>query len=189
MSEEKKISRRDLLKSMSVATGGFIAGSALSSCSFGSDTAPSEATPAEASSGGSSGAAEEAQAEQAAAPAAQSDEPIRVVGIFPLSGFIAADGEEMRNGAVMAIDEINEMGGLLGRQLEYIEIDDVNSQTDEITTAFNRAVDVEEPDVIVAGYHHTHAPLAAEALARGRTALLQRQHPKGLDRPLSERPR
>jgi urea transport system substrate-binding protein len=40
---------------------------------------------------------------------------IRVVGIFPLTGFIAADGKEMRNGTVMAIDEINEQGGLLGK--------------------------------------------------------------------------
>jgi branched-chain amino acid transport system substrate-binding protein len=153
---EKKISRRDLLKSMSVATGGFIAGSALASCTFGgSDTAPSEAVPAEASSGG--GAA--AEAEQSAAPAVQSGEPIRVVGVFPLSGFIAADGEEMRNGLVMAVDEINEdLGGLLGRQLEYIELDDVNSSTDEISTAFNRAVDVENPDAIFSGYHLASAP-------------------------------
>jgi branched-chain amino acid transport system substrate-binding protein len=82
-----------------------------------------------------------------------------VVGVFPLSGFIAADGEEMRNGLVMAVDEINEnLGGLLGRQLEYIELDDVNSSTDEITTAFNRAVDVENPDAIFSGYHLASAP-------------------------------
>ena len=94
-------------------------------------------------------------------------EPIRVVGIFPLSGFIAADGEEMRNGLVMALDEINEMGGLLGSPLEYIEIDDVNSFTaDEISTAFQRAVEVEEPDVIISGYHLSTAPefdIVAEA--------------------------
>jgi branched-chain amino acid transport system substrate-binding protein len=159
MSEEKKISRRDLIKSMSVATGGFIAGSALSSCSFGaSDAAPTAAVPAEAAPEEAAAPAEAEQVE-AAAPAAQDLEPIRVVGIFPLSGFIAADGEEMRNGAVMAIDEINdELGGLLGRRLEYIELDDVNSGTDEISTAFNRAVDVENPDVIFSGYHLESSP-------------------------------
>jgi len=159
MSEEKKISRRDLLKTISVATGGFIAGSALSSCNFGGgEAAPTEAAPAAAAPEEGATPAE-AQQEQAAAPAAQSTESIRVVGVFPLSGFIAADGEEMRNGAVMAIDEINdELGGLLGRKLEYIELDDVNSQTDEISTAFNRAVDVENPDVIVSGYHLATGP-------------------------------
>ena len=89
---------------------------------------------------------------------AASHEEIRVVGIFPLSGFIAADGEEMRNGLVMAVNEINEMGGLLGRRLKYIEIDDGNSQTDEITTAFERAIEVEKPDVIFSGYHLATGP-------------------------------
>ena len=89
---------------------------------------------------------------------ATSHEEIRVVGIFPLSGFIAADGEEMRNGLLMAVDEINEMGGLLGHKLKYIEIDDVNSGTDEITIAFERAVEVEKPDVIFSGYHLATGP-------------------------------
>src|SRR5262245_21409578 len=160
MAEEKKISRRDLLKSISLATGGFIAGSALTSCTAGGSP-PTVATPADAASsgGGEAPAATEPKEEEPApAPTAQDGEANRVVGIFPLSGFIAADGEEMRNGLVMAVDEINEMGGLLGRQLEYIEIDDVNSQTDEITTAFNRAVDVEDADVIISGYHLATGP-------------------------------
>jgi branched-chain amino acid transport system substrate-binding protein len=87
-----------------------------------------------------------------------SGEPIRVVGIFPLTGVVAADGEEMRNGTVMAIDEINERGGLLGRPIEYIEIDDGDSQTDDIVNAFRRAVDTEEPDIIVSGYHLATGP-------------------------------
>lgn len=87
-----------------------------------------------------------------------SGEPIRVVGIFPLSGVVAADGQEMRNGTVMALDEINERGGLLGRPLEYIEIDNGDSFGEDITTAFRRAVDTENPDVIVSGYHLATGP-------------------------------
>ena len=84
---------------------------------------------------------------------------IRAVGIFPLSGIIAADGQEMRNGVVMGIDEINEAGGLLGSRIEYIEIDDGDSaSTDEITTAFRRAVDTENPDIIFSGYHLATGP-------------------------------
>jgi branched-chain amino acid transport system substrate-binding protein len=81
-----------------------------------------------------------------------------VVGIFPLTGVVAADGEEMRNGTVMAIDEINDAGGLLGRPLEYIEIDDGDSFADDIVNAFRRAVDTENPDVIVSGYHLATGP-------------------------------
>jgi branched-chain amino acid transport system substrate-binding protein len=85
-------------------------------------------------------------------------EPIRVVGIFPLTGVVAADGQEMRNGTVMAIDEINESGGLLGRPIEYIEIDDGDSFTEDIVNAFRRAVDTENPDLIVSGYHLATGP-------------------------------
>ena len=50
-----------------------------------------------------------------------------MVGVFPISGFIAADGIEMRNGVVMAVDEINALGGLVGHKLKYIEVDDIDS--------------------------------------------------------------
>ncbi len=134
----KKVSRRDLLKGVAVGAGGVLASAALPQI-----TAAQEAEPAPTST---------------LEPVEATGEPIRVVGIFPLSGFIAADGEEMRNGLVMAIDEINEMGGLLGSPLEYIEVDDVDSLTDDITTAFQRAVEVEEPDVIISGYHLATGP-------------------------------
>ncbi|MBE7553061.1 MAG: ABC transporter substrate-binding protein [Anaerolineales bacterium] len=133
---DKKVSRRDLLKGVAVGAGGVLASTALPQIAAAQDPAPTSTVE----------------------PIEPTGEPIRVVGIFPLSGFIAADGEEMRNGLVMAIDEINEMGGLLGSPLEYIEIDDVDSLTDDITTAFQRAVEVEEPDVIISGYHLATGP-------------------------------
>ena len=78
---------------------------------------------------------------------------IKVVGIYPLSGSIASDGKEMANGVRMAVDEINARGGLVGYKLNYVEIDDKDSNTDQITAAFQRAVTVEKADVIFSGYH------------------------------------
>ena len=90
----------------------------------------------------------------------QAKEDIRAVGIFPISGFIAADGIEMRNGTVMGIDELNALTGnsLVGYNVKYIEVDDVDSVGDQVTTAFQRAIDVEKADVIFSGYHLTSAP-------------------------------
>jgi branched-chain amino acid transport system substrate-binding protein len=137
----KKVSRRDLLKGAAVGAGGVLASTAMAQIAAAQDPAPSPVPTSTVE------------------PVASTGEPIRVVGVFPLSGFIAADGEEMRNGLVMAIDEINEMGGLLGSPLEYIEVDDGDSfATDEISTAFERAVGVEEPDVIISGYHLSTGP-------------------------------
>lgn len=83
---------------------------------------------------------------------------IKVVGVYPLSGIIASDGKEMANGVRMAVDEINSQGGLVGRTLQYVEVDDKDSSTDDISTAFQRAVSVEKPDVIFSGYHLATGP-------------------------------
>ena len=145
---ENKMKRRDFLKSAATVGVGSVLGAGLASaCQTAATPAaevPAEGAPGEAPSG---------------APAVVQDmRPINVVGIFPLSGFIAADGEEMRNGVVMAVDEINALGGLVGRELKYIEVDDVDSVGDQVTTAFERAIDVEKADVIFSGYHLTSGP-------------------------------
>jgi len=64
----------------------------------------------------------------------------------------------MANGVKMAVDEINARGGLVGYHLNYVQIDDKDSSTDQITTAFNRAVSVEKADVIFSGYHLASGP-------------------------------
>ncbi len=148
----QKMTRRDLLRSAVTITAGGVFGASLAACQ--SAVTPPEATSSTESAGGVQPAEETSKP----AEAAQAGAEIRAVGIFPLSGFIAADGEEMRNGVTMAIDEINAMGGLLGSQVKYIEIDDVDSTGDQVTTAFQRAVDVEKPDVIFSGYHLTSGP-------------------------------
>jgi branched-chain amino acid transport system substrate-binding protein len=150
---ERKMKRRDFLKSAATVGVGSVLGAGLASACQTAAT-PAAEVPAE-------GAATEAPAETPAeAPAVVQDmRPINVVGIFPLSGFIAADGEEMRNGTIMAIDEINDqLGGLAGHELKYIEVDDVDSVGDQVTTAFERAIDVEKADVIFSGYHLTSGP-------------------------------
>ncbi|MDR1143704.1 MAG: ABC transporter substrate-binding protein [Spirochaetaceae bacterium] len=49
---------------------------------------------------------------------------VAVGAVFPLSGPVANYGTESRDGALLAIDEINAAGGLLGKQLTLIPEDD-----------------------------------------------------------------
>ena len=49
---------------------------------------------------------------------------IAIGAVFPLSGQVAFYGSESRDGALLAIDEINAAGGLLGKQLTLIAEDD-----------------------------------------------------------------
>jgi branched-chain amino acid transport system substrate-binding protein len=49
---------------------------------------------------------------------------VAIGAVFPLSGSVAFYGTESRDGALLAIEEINAAGGLLGRQLTLVPEDD-----------------------------------------------------------------
>ena len=53
-----------------------------------------------------------------------SSEPLRIGLEAPLSGEQAVTGEDMLRGAQLAADEINADGGVDGRQIEIVPIDD-----------------------------------------------------------------
>jgi len=128
---QRQVTRRSVLSGAAGAVGGLVVGGLA-----GNALGPKASTSGGAGSRGS----------------------IKVVGIYPISGVVAADGKEMSNGVKMAVDEINARGGLIGYHLDYVEIDDKDSNTDQITSAFNRAVSVEKADVIFSGYHLASGP-------------------------------
>ena len=63
---------------------------------------------------------------EGAAGSATSGEPVKIGCAYPLTGWAAGDGLEMQRGAEMGVAEVNEMGGLLGReiQIEFGDIED-----------------------------------------------------------------
>ena len=128
---QREITRRQLLAGGAGVVGGLIIGGVA-----GSALAPKSSTGTASGSRGS----------------------VKVVGIFPTGGSIASDGKEMANGVKMAVDEINARGGLIGYHLDYVQIDDKDSSTTDITPAFSRATSVEKADVIFSGYHLASGP-------------------------------
>jgi ABC-type branched-subunit amino acid transport system substrate-binding protein len=69
-------------------------------------------------------------------------EPIRIGILQPFSGGLEALGEQGYQGAKLAIDEVNDKGGLLNRHVEYIRADD---KTDP-KTAVERTVELIQRD-------------------------------------------
>ena len=65
---------------------------------------------------------------------------IVVASPYPLSGPLAADGEEMKNGSALAIKEINASGGVGGRMIRQVVIDTDVLTPDGVTNAMNKAV-------------------------------------------------
>lgn len=58
------------------------------------------------------------------------EDTIKIGGAFPMTGMAAYDGKQMEAGAKMAIEEINEAGGVLGKPLELIiyDVEDVSPE-------------------------------------------------------------
>lgn len=126
------ISRRQLLQ-----TGGVAAAAALGGVALGR-TSAGDAPAAARSSGGEAGA------------------PIRIGSAYPLSGPLANDGAQMRNGAALAIDEVNARGGVAGRSLEHVVIDANVTTPEGIESAFRNLIG-QEVDAITVGFLTVYA--------------------------------
>lgn len=65
---------------------------------------------------------------------------LKVAILAPLSGSVATFGESTRNGAMLAIEEWNAKGGLLGRQIEAV-VEDSQCSADPAVNAANKVID------------------------------------------------
>ncbi len=75
-------------------------------------------------------------------------EPVKIAAIFPLTGGSAAEGQDEKMGAEVAMDEINAAGGIFGRRLEIIFEDD-ELRPAAGTDAAHKVIDVNKVPVIV----------------------------------------
>ena len=73
---------------------------------------------------------------------------VNIGAIFPLSGGVAFYGNESRDGALLAIEEINAAGGLLGRRLALISEDD-EGNAEKTVNAFTKLTSRDRVSFIV----------------------------------------
>ena len=74
-------------------------------------------------------------------------ETIKIGGMAPLTGALAIYGVTTTNGAELAVKEINENGGVLGKKIEYIMLDTKGDST-EAVMAYNKLVDEKVAGII-----------------------------------------
>ena len=79
--------------------------------------------------------------------------PIPVGSLVPLTGWAAADAIEFQRGVKMAVDDINALGGVLGRPLEAYFEDTKVMTSDVVTNAARRLIDRRDVHVIANGYN------------------------------------
>jgi branched-chain amino acid transport system substrate-binding protein len=77
--------------------------------------------------------------------------PIKVGFLAGLTGPGTTYGVNMMQGQRMAVDEINEAGGLLGRKIEVVVIDDA-AQAAQSVSAMTRLVYQDKVDIVIGGW-------------------------------------
>ena len=80
-------------------------------------------------------------------------EPIAIGSLVPLTGPSAADGTEFRNGVILAMEEINLRGGILGRPLKPVFIDTCRQSAEEVVAGANRLIGQHKVHAIINGYN------------------------------------
>src|SRR5687767_4510680 len=73
--------------------------------------------------------------------------------MIPLTGPSAADGAEFRNGMILACEELNARGGLLGRPIQPIFADTCRQTAKEVVTAARWLIDKHQVHAIINGYN------------------------------------
>lgn len=82
------------------------------------------------------------------APAASGAEPIKLGFVYIMSGPFAAYGQFAKQGAELAMDEINAAGGILGRQVEGV-FEDSTGKPDVALRAIRKLVFQEKVDCLI----------------------------------------
>lgn len=88
----------------------------------------------------------------------KTQEPIKIGFSTPLTGDAASWGQPIKQGAQIAIDEINTAGGIDGRKLEVIFEDDA-CDAKQASTVINKFISIDRVDVV------TGPPCSSAALA------------------------
>lgn len=80
-------------------------------------------------------------------------EPIPIGSMVPLTGPSGADGIEFRNGVLLAVEEINNDGGILGRPLKPHFVDTGRQSADEVVRAAAHLISDHGVHAIINGYN------------------------------------
>ena len=80
--------------------------------------------------------------------AASDSGPVPIGAVLPLSGGVSFYGTESRDGAILALEEINAAGGLLGRQLRLVAEDDEGDAA-KANQAFTKLVTVDRVGFVI----------------------------------------
>lgn len=129
LADSGQVNRRGFLQSAGLAIGGAAVGAGIG---FGTARAVDDDDSTQPGTGGG--------------------EPIKVGSVFPLTGAYAGDGKAMEQGATLAIEELNDAGGLLGRQINHVVLDAGDFAPERVAANFERLINQDDVSAILNGF-------------------------------------
>jgi branched-chain amino acid transport system substrate-binding protein len=102
----------------------------------------------------------------------QNQSPIVIGASIANSGDFSADGEPTAQGYQLWVDEINQRGGLLGRQVKLDLVND-NSTPEGVTTAYHKLIDVDHVNLVVGPFADLTSAAAAQVARRSGYVLVE----------------
>lgn len=70
----------------------------------------------------------------------KNDDTVNIGMVGPFTGALATYGSTAKNGAMIAIEEINANGGILGKQIKVF-VEDDQGEADQVLSAYNKVID------------------------------------------------
>ena len=95
-------------------------------------------------------------------------ETIKIGYFGPLTGGTAQAGQAALNGVQIAVNELNEAGGVLGKQLEVVSYDD-KSSPEEAVKAATKLVQVDKVNAIFGSLHSANVQAAGPVIEESKT--------------------
>ncbi|HOC21226.1 MAG: ABC transporter substrate-binding protein [Chloroflexi bacterium] len=97
----------------------------------------------------------------------KSSEAVKIAILAPLSGDVATFGQSTRDGAMMAIEEWNAKGGLLGSPIEVV-VEDSQCSAEAAVSAANKVIDQDGAKFIIGEVCSSASiPISEIAMAKG----------------------
>jgi branched-chain amino acid transport system substrate-binding protein len=96
---------------------------------------------------------------------------LKIGHLTPLTGFLGPIGEYAVMGVKLAVEEVNEAGGVLGRKIDLLSEDSVNPQT--ASTKAQRMIERDGVDVLLGEISSASGLAIAQVSGRNRTPFFQ----------------
>ena len=102
---------------------------------------------------------------------AANNDPVKIGHFASLTGKDASFGINARKGALLAVEELNATGGVLGRRIEYL-VEDIQSKQGESATAVKKLISRDKVVAVLGGNASTNSLEAAPICQNARVPMM-----------------